>query len=417
MSRTSYDLVIVGGGPAGISTALHLIRHAPDVAANTVIVEKERYPRDKYCAGAVASRALRALEAIEARPDVPQVVVNGMTLAFGEYGASEVREPGLGVVIRRIEFDHALARIAMERGMELRQGSPVQGLDMDGDRVRVRLAGGDVLVAKAVVGADGVGGVVRRAAGFGKGKLRAQVVELDTEPTVHDPPGDTLHFDFRFHDFNGYLWDFPTIVDGRRMVCRGAYFVRDRGPDDVRRRLEQWLQLRDLDIDDYKLKQFAERGFEFDEPISRPHVILVGEAAGIDVATGEGIPQAIAYGEIAAGYLIEAFRSGDFAFRDWFDRVRGTSLGRRLAWRQAAYKAFFSSERTAMERFTATARGLVQVGAQDFAGKALSGADLARGLAQLAPLAVKTGPGPLLRIVKEALGDERWANATRSPRN
>ena len=46
-----YDLIIVGAGPAGISTALHLAKLAPELIARTLILEKARHPRHKLCGG------------------------------------------------------------------------------------------------------------------------------------------------------------------------------------------------------------------------------------------------------------------------------------------------------------------------------------------------------------------------------
>src|SRR5437763_15367703 len=50
-----WDVAIVGGGPAGISTALHLQAAAP--GARVAVLEKQRYPRDKICAGGIGARA------------------------------------------------------------------------------------------------------------------------------------------------------------------------------------------------------------------------------------------------------------------------------------------------------------------------------------------------------------------------
>ncbi|MGB9775078.1 MAG: NAD(P)-binding protein, partial [Anaerolineae bacterium] len=41
----TYDVIIVGAGPAGLSTALHLQQMSPDLASRTVILEKARHPR------------------------------------------------------------------------------------------------------------------------------------------------------------------------------------------------------------------------------------------------------------------------------------------------------------------------------------------------------------------------------------
>ena len=133
------------------------------------------------------------------------------------------RERDLGVVVRRVEFDHALARAAIARGIEVRDGCAVTAIAVDDDRVTVETATGDAYRARAIVGADGVAGIVRRTRGFPRGELRAQVVELDTECVAVDLPRDTLVFDFTARDLRGYAWDFPTFVAGEPLMCRGTY--------------------------------------------------------------------------------------------------------------------------------------------------------------------------------------------------
>ena len=48
-----YEIMIVGGGPAGISTWLHLHKYFPELAEKTLLIEKATYPRDKLCGGAI----------------------------------------------------------------------------------------------------------------------------------------------------------------------------------------------------------------------------------------------------------------------------------------------------------------------------------------------------------------------------
>jgi flavin-dependent dehydrogenase len=388
MSGKGHDLAVVGGGPAGISTALHLVHHAPAMAGRVIVFEKEHYPRDKYCAGAIGGRALRLLERLGVRLSVPFVPIHGVSLAL--HGESRVlREPDLGIVVRRIEFDSALAREAERRGIEVRDGVAVAGIDIFEDRARVRLVSNGAFDVRAIVGADGVGSIVRRDLGLSRGQLRAQVIEVDTESVGDDPPRDALHFDFNFGDMNGYAWDFPTLVDGQELVCRGVYQVARAGArtsaprDDVQGRLARYLATKGLDISRYRLKRYAERGFDPRERLSAPHVLLVGEAAGIDIATGEGIAQAIQYGALAGPYLARAFERNDFGFSDWLARVAKARLGWELRQRLWVQAHFYGKERDLMERLMVAAPSGLRVGMKQFAGKSQSVATFARLAAEL----------------------------------
>lgn len=118
---TRAQVVIVGGGPAGISTALFLSHAAPELRERIVVLEKEHYPREKFCAGGVGARADKLLSSIGVTVDVPSVALNGV--AFRAMGRTTVvRDGDIGRVVRRIEFDYQLARVAMERGISVLQG-------------------------------------------------------------------------------------------------------------------------------------------------------------------------------------------------------------------------------------------------------------------------------------------------------
>ena len=351
------------------------------------MLEKERYPRDKVCAGAIGGRGLRLLERLGVSISVPFVPIHAISLAF-HGGSCVLREPNLGIVVRRIEFDHALAGEAERRGIEVRGGATVTGIEVGRDRVRVRLSSGGVVEARVTVGADGVGGVVRQSIGLSRGELRAQVIELDTEPVAIDPPRDALHFDFTRADLAGYLWDFPTLAGDKRLVCRGVYRIARGGGqrahrDDLQGRLGQYLAAKGLDISRYRLKPFAERGFAPDQRLSAPRVLLVGEAAGIDIATGEGIAQAIQYGALAGRYLARAFQRGAFGFSDWLARVKSASLGWQLRQRLWVQERFYGRERDLMEGLVLSAPSGVRLGMRQFAGKSFGAATVARTAAEL----------------------------------
>src|SRR5690348_10453483 len=133
----AIDLAVVGGGPAGLTTAIALARHDPKLRKRVVVIEKGTYPREKFCAGELGGRGVSLLESLDAVPDVPSATIRGMAYTSRE-GAIEVRaDRAIGRVVRRLEFDHALAKIAAARGIEIIEGAKVERIALRDDRALV----------------------------------------------------------------------------------------------------------------------------------------------------------------------------------------------------------------------------------------------------------------------------------------
>jgi flavin-dependent dehydrogenase len=370
------DVVVVGGGPAGLTTALAIAHASPDLAARVLVLEKGRYPRDKFCAGAFGMRGEAILAAMNAVPRVPSVEVDGVSFRARE-GEIVTRVGGIGRVVRRLEFDHALARLARDRGVEVRDGVRVEAVERAGSGVTVATDEGP-MEAAVVVGADGVGSLVRKALGLGGGKLRAQVLELDTEPVPGERDRALLHFDFSDRRLTGYAWDFPTVVGGEALVCRGVYWLRLGGADvDLHALLAARLARMGLDVDRYKNKRFAERGYDPPERLASGPLMLVGEAAGIDPVSGEGIAQAIEYGALAGRFLASTLASGTTRVDGWTREVERSRLARDLRIRRAFMDLFYGDRRPAVERFVLDCPEFLHVGCQHFAAQSYDRGKLA----------------------------------------
>lgn len=382
------DLLIVGGGPAGISTALFLAATEHSLVKRVLVLEKSRYPREKICGGAVGGRADKLLASIGVRLDIPAEQVSGMSIKAAG-GALVKRSSGgpIGRVVRRIEHDAALADFARRRGVAIVENTRVTNVAIESDGVRVESTAGPIR-ARAIVGADGVGSVVRRALGLGRGRFSAQVVEVDTEPVLGDPPRDLLHFDICDRALYGYAWDFPTVVDGQRLVCRGVYELRDgdggSGSErDVGEILADRLAQKGIPMPD-RVKRFAERGISLAEPFASPRAVLVGEAAGIDPVLGEGIAQAIVGGAVAGMYLARCVRAGTFDFKDFRRAMMWSRAGLDMAIRSRATRFIYGGTRPLAERWVTSSSSLARAGMQYFAGERTSRWALTRALADLA---------------------------------
>jgi len=280
-------------------------------------------------------------------------------------------EGSIGRVVRRRQYDAALLDRVRDRGIAVRDGVAFRSMTRHHDGVRIETSAGE-LHARAVVGADGMGSAVRRSLGIPRGPYHAQAIEVDTPWDGGDMPSNTLHFDVCDRDNPGYAWDFPTVVDGRSMVCRGIYQLSRgvAGPNrrDIGRLLSERLSARGI-IADRPFKRFSERGLSLYQPTAADRALLLGEAAGIDPVLGEGIPQAILYGRVGGDYLARCWRTEQWHFRDYRRVLRASRVGIDLRVRAAVLRLVYGRSRPFTERWVTRSRHLASAGMHYFAGR------------------------------------------------
>ncbi len=335
------SILILGGGPSGLSTALHLTKIAPHLASRILILEKENYPRLKLCAGGLVIDAERILErlGLDVR-EIPHVDAPNIRFDFAGKGLN-VRVPKRHAirVIRRNEFDHWLARKTEERGIEIRQGISVKKVVSDENGVTVQTDQGEFR-AEIVVGADGSNGVTRRCIFPNEPVYTARVLEVITPVTPTQPSpnigrGQVAYFDFFPVPQNiaGYTWDFPTQVNGKPMRCWGVYdtnLLADQKRPALKEPLAEEMQRHGFDLNDYEIKGHPIRWYSPWNKVSAPRVLLVGDAVGADPVFGEGISMALGYGVIAAQEIAESFQRGEFSFSRYKRRLVRSGLGQTL---------------------------------------------------------------------------------------
>ncbi len=338
MDRHGIDLIIVGAGPAGLSTAMHLVKLDPAWRQRLVVIEKAVHPRPKLCAGGVTRFGLRALRSLgfPLPLPLPQVEVHHARIVY-QGRAIDVRGEPLFVVFHRSELDGYLLREARERGIVIQEGEAVRHVTVGPEAVQVQTSRGEYQ-ARAVVGADGSLGVVRRALG---GRASPKRVARLLEYRLPAPESSPLFqrrqaiFDFSFlqRDLQGYCWNFPSRVDGVATFNLGIYdsrFARRRPRADLPRLLRASRPALgapegDGDVAGHPLRWFSPFG-----QFAGERVILVGDAAGVEGLFGEGIGPSLGYGRVAAAAIQHAFGSQDFSFRGYRGRVLRSAVGRYL---------------------------------------------------------------------------------------
>jgi geranylgeranyl reductase family protein len=331
---TRFDLMIVGGGPAGSAAALQIATRDPDLAARTLLVDKATFPRDKLCGGGVIRQADRYLSFLGVHVDVPSVPIH--TLRFEHRGGCSLHHQRNAFrVVRREEFDHALLQAVRTRGITVRDGESVRACTRHADGVRVTTTAGEY-DARVVIGADGANGVVRRAlVPSRRGIERFVALEVFTARTARESGPDraaTAVFDFRpaADGLHGYYWDFPSLYAGAPRMNRGLGGRTWPTGTTLRRLLDAELGRREQPATNGDLRGATIPVYDPRLPQGARNVVLAGDAVGVDPWLGEGISIAIGTGMLAAHATIDALARGDLDFSQHHRRIAQSAVGTTL---------------------------------------------------------------------------------------
>ena len=345
------DILIIGGGPSGLSTALHLANMSPHLTGRILILEKAHYPRPKLCAGGLTADAEIILQRLGLDvSEVPHVDASAAHLDFAGKGLT-ISLPDTHVlrIIRRNEFDAWLAQKVKDNGIEIREGITVKNIQSQDDYVNVE-TDAEIFTAQIVVGADGSNGITRRCILPNESIHTARVLEVITPS---QPPPNSLNlgevpegrWGQAYFDFfpvpdgiAGYTWDFPTQINGKPMRCWGIYdtnVLSYKERPALKEPLAAEMSRHGYDLNQYELKGHPIRWFSPFNQFAVPRVILVGDALGADGIFGEGISFALGCGFIAAKAIDEAAAQNDFSFRNYRKQILLSPLGQALIFRTA----------------------------------------------------------------------------------
>jgi flavin-dependent dehydrogenase len=340
----TFDVVVLGGGPGGSSTASFLAEAGLSVA----LFERERFPRF-HVGESLMPATMLLLEQLGARAEIES---RGFQL---KYGASFIDEesgeeqtfyflpgqlwPNYSYQVPRAEFDLVLLEHAKKRGVTVYQPAAVDDADFDAAGVTVTAdAEGQRMQARAAMLVDATGragfmaskvGQRRRVPNLGKVALFAHYRGAARLGGMEE--GNIRIYVFR----DGWFWWIPLAGDVTSVgaVCHARTVREWPGPIED---LHDAMIARCRGVSD-NLAGAAritpvhrEANFAYDNtPVVGDRFVAVGDAiAFVDPIFSGGVYIALRTGQLAAEAIVEAFRVGDFSARRFaaYERRARTGL-------------------------------------------------------------------------------------------
>ena len=307
MQRSDCDVIVIGGGPAGLIAARELATNRLRV---TVLEEHGIIGAPVHCTGVLGLEAFDELTL----PRQAIVAITQSARFIGPNGSSVTvdAERVRAAVVDRATFDSDLARIAIDAGADIRTGIRVVSIHRSPESVTVHTAAGDIH-ARAAVLACGASYRFNRALGLGVPSVLVHSAQLE----VPFPPLAQVHVHFGRHVApGGFAWVVPFERGGTTFARVGLFCDREAGArfrafaETIRAEhgvVEPWPapRLRVLPL----------------APVPRTwtdRVLAVGDAAGlVKPTTGGGIYYGLLTGHLAAEVLTGALRD---------DRLTGRCL-------------------------------------------------------------------------------------------
>jgi len=336
--KKEYDVIISGGGPSGSLLGLLLAKNN----IKTLIIEKEKFPRFKICAGGIQYRTSKLLPI-----NINSVIENTIygicfSIKTKDVFIKKYSDP-IMFTVERGKFDMLLVNNAKKSGCCVNFCEKVKDYENGNNRIKV-ITNKDEYLTKILVGADGARGIVHRSL-VKKGSFKrilSYLVEVDMVTVEKYAEGvenrhERKQKDFMIEkgykysdyirlDFNGvkkgYAWVFPKK---EVLSCGiGVPINKAKTMKEYFRVFLSSLNLSDHLSNSYRIYAQCIPIRNENTPICNYRVLNIGDAACLgDGFTGEGLYNSLKSAIFAVDSIKNCLKTSNYYFKDYRERMEG----------------------------------------------------------------------------------------------
>ncbi|HKR03215.1 MAG TPA: NAD(P)/FAD-dependent oxidoreductase [Bacteroidia bacterium] len=343
-SSNTFDIIIVGAGPAGTACAIAL----KDSGLKIAVLEKHKFPRDKVCGDAIPSRVPKVLRSIapgiadEIKSFDKKITIRGCKVVAPNLNHVDIFFKLDGYISTRLDFDNKMAEVMKKySAVTFYEADPVNDVTVTEDGVEIKSEKNILLRSKLVIGCDGAHSVIEKKLTATKmdpkhytGAVRAYYKNIAAT-------GDEMMEIHLLKEYPAaYFWIFPLQnkianvgfgmlsekISERKVNLRKSLLDIVNMHPTLSKRFQNAEALDE--VTGYGLPMGSRR-----VKISGQRFMLCGDAASlIDPATGEGIGNAMLSGKLAAEQAIKCFQQNNFSedFMKMYDEDLFKIIGKEL---------------------------------------------------------------------------------------
>ncbi|MGH9341302.1 MAG: geranylgeranyl reductase family protein [Acidobacteriota bacterium] len=336
----SWDTIIAGAGPAGSYAAIRLA----ELGHTVLLIDKERFPRDKTCGDALIADSIRCLEQVGLLEEVEKLGWRSDLARIFSPSQIDFEIPGTYITLKRSILDALIARRAVEAGAVFVQGK-VKDISFEANGSALLSIDGFAQPLQARVGLVATGANVDLLQKLGMVDHRSPSAIAARCYVRSKADFNELLLSYDRSIIPGYAWVFPMGNGEYNLGCGAFPPAKSKMKINLRQMLEVFLKqfpvAREImgRVEEVGPVQGARLrcGLKGAAPCARGNVLAIGETIGATFPfTGEGIGKAMETGALAADLIHEALSTGDLSrLRSFPERLERDLRHRFLGYQMA----------------------------------------------------------------------------------